>query len=214
MQHILAVSGVKNSGKTTLINRMIPFFTERGLKVAVIKHDGHEFEADVPGTDSWKHKRAGAYGTAVFSATKYMIVKEEPAVTFETLAACFPEADLILFEGGKFSDFPKIELVRSEISRESVCVPDSVLAYVTDLWNERELKILSVSSGLSDEPDGAASRDPSDLSAGHISDRKSSHMQHTPLWIQSGIPVFGFDQTGELCTYLLKKILKSDKISL
>ena len=73
MQHILAVSGVKNSGKTTLIDRMIPFFTEKGLKVAVIKHDGHEFEADVPGTDSWKHKRAGAYGTAVFSATKYII---------------------------------------------------------------------------------------------------------------------------------------------
>ena len=176
MQHILAVSGVKNSGKTTLIDRMIPFFTEKGLKVAVIKHDGHEFEADVPGTDSWKHKRAGAYGTAVFSATKYMIVKEEPDVTFEMLAAWFSEADLILLEGGKFSDLPKIELVRSEISREPVCAPERVLAYVTD------------------------------LSAGHISDRENSRMRYIPPWMQSGIPVFGFEQVNELCACLLKKI--------
>ncbi len=212
MQHILAVSGVKNSGKTTLIDRMIPFFTEKGLKVAVIKHDGHEFEADVPGTDSWKHKRAGAYGTAVFSATKYVIVKEEPDVTFEMLAACFSEADLILLEGGKFSDFPKIELVRREISREPVCASEHVLAYVTDLLDERDLKVLPASSGLSCEPDQAASQDPSDLSAAPVSDGESSRMRHIPPWMQDGIPVFGFDQANELCAYLLKKIVKSDKI--
>ena len=53
-QFILAVSGVKNSGKTTLITKLLPGLKKRGLQVAVIKHDGHDFEADVPGTDSWK----------------------------------------------------------------------------------------------------------------------------------------------------------------
>ena len=57
---ILAVSGVKNSGKTTLITKILPFLKAKGLNVAVIKHDGHDFEADVPKTDSWKFAKAGA----------------------------------------------------------------------------------------------------------------------------------------------------------
>ena len=69
---VFAVSGVKNSGKTTLIEKIIPKLKEHGLKVATIKHDGHDFEGDVEGTDTYKHKRAGAYGTAIFSKNKFI----------------------------------------------------------------------------------------------------------------------------------------------
>lgn len=64
---LFAISGVKNSGKTTLITKLIPVFRKYGLRTATIKHDGHDFEADVPGTDTYRHLQAGAYGTAVFS---------------------------------------------------------------------------------------------------------------------------------------------------
>ena len=74
-QLILAVSGVKNSGKTTLIASLLSKLKQKGLKTAVIKHDGHEFEADIPGTDTWRFGEAGACGTLVFSGTKYMMVK-------------------------------------------------------------------------------------------------------------------------------------------
>ena len=57
-QLILAVSGVKNSGKTTLIASLLSKLKQKGLKVAVIKHDGHEFEADIPGTDTWSLRDA------------------------------------------------------------------------------------------------------------------------------------------------------------
>ena len=57
---IFAISGYKNSGKTTLITKLIPELKQRGYRVAVIKHDGHDFEADVPGTDSYRHQKAGA----------------------------------------------------------------------------------------------------------------------------------------------------------
>ena len=57
-QLILAVSGVKNSGKTTLIASLLPELKKRGLHVAVIKHDGHEFDADIPGTDTWKYAQS------------------------------------------------------------------------------------------------------------------------------------------------------------
>jgi molybdopterin-guanine dinucleotide biosynthesis protein B len=78
---IFAVSGVKNSGKTTLITRILPLLARQGLRVAVIKHDGHDFAADVPGTDTWRQQQAGAYGTAIFSANKFMVVKQQPGVT-------------------------------------------------------------------------------------------------------------------------------------
>ena len=82
---VLAVSGVKNSGKTALIARILPVLTSYGLKVATIKHDGHDFEADVPGTDTWQHMAAGAYGTAIFSTQKYMVVKQQKNMPFSLL---------------------------------------------------------------------------------------------------------------------------------
>lgn len=132
-QFILAVSGVKNSGKTTLITKLLPELKKRGLQVAVIKHDGHDFEADVPGTDSWKYAQAGADGTCVFSAKKYMVVKYAPAPSVEELIGAFPEVDVILLEGFKYSEYPKIEVIRKGNSSESVCDPKNLLGIVTDL---------------------------------------------------------------------------------
>lgn len=86
---LIAVSGVKNSGKTTLIQKIIPKLKENGLKVATIKHDGHDFEADVEGTDTYKHKKAGAYGTAIFSKNKFMIIKEQKDTCEEELISYF-----------------------------------------------------------------------------------------------------------------------------
>lgn len=102
-----AVSGYKHTGKTTLITKVIPELTRAGYKVAVIKHDGHDFEADVPGTDSYKHKAAGAYATAVFSKNRMLVHKEVQGIDETYLASLFPEADMILLEGFKGKDYPK-----------------------------------------------------------------------------------------------------------
>ena len=129
---LFAVSGVKNSGKTTLITKLIPIFVKYGLKVASVKHDGHDFDADVPGTDSYRHMKAGAYGTAVFSASKYMVVKKQEHTTEEQLVRLFPEADLILLEGFKKSPYPKIEIVRKGNSEAPVCTDESLTAVAAD----------------------------------------------------------------------------------
>lgn len=104
---IFAISGYKNSGKTTMITRLIHELIERKYKVAVIKHDGHDFESDVPGTDSYCHQKAGAYGTAVFSSERFMIAKEYKGMDEKQLIKAFPEADIILIEGLKNSSYPK-----------------------------------------------------------------------------------------------------------
>lgn len=146
MSRILAVSGVKNSGKTTYIGQLLAYLGEKGIKTAVIKHDGHEFEPDVAGTDSWKYRQAGAYGCAVYSGSKFMVIREWPQEDPETLMRLFPDADLLLLEGFKYSGYPKIELVREGISQEPVCPRETVIAYVTDIceklpWMEGEIPV-------------------------------------------------------------------------
>lgn len=131
-QKVIAISGLKNSGKTTLIEKLIPALAARGLSVATVKHDGHQFEADRPGTDSYRHLAAGAMGAAVFDGEKFQLVKYAP-VDERDLIALFPEADVIFLEGFKNSDWPKIEIVRRGISERPVCEKNSLLAVATDI---------------------------------------------------------------------------------
>ncbi len=128
---VVAVSGVKNSGKTRLIVSLLPELIRRGLRVATIKHDGHRFEADRPDTDSFRHLEAGALGTAVFDGEKYQLVRRAE-VDERFLITQFPEADLVLLEGFKDSNWPKIEIVRAAVSGQPVCHPSARLALVTD----------------------------------------------------------------------------------
>lgn len=129
---VVAVSGVKNSGKTTLIVGMLPHLSASGLQVAVIKHDGHSFLPDPPGTDTGRYMAAGAQGTAIFDGEKCKVVRRQ-AVTEAELIAQFPQADLILLEGFKYSAWPKLELVRRGNSHAPVSDPATLLALVTDL---------------------------------------------------------------------------------
>ena len=128
---MLAICGYQNAGKTTLIERLLPLLSADGIRTAVVKHEGHFFRPDVPGTDSFRFFAAGACGSAVFDGEKYTLTRRAAAAISE-LAACFPEADLILVEGLKHSSLPKIELVRRELGQSPVCDPDTCLAYVSD----------------------------------------------------------------------------------
>ncbi len=134
---VVAVSGVKNSGKTTLIEGILPHLSAAGIQTALIKHDGHAFQADPPDTDTGRHFGAGACGVAIFDEEKSKVIRRGP-VGAEALIPLFPEADLILLEGFKSSPRPKLEVVRAGNSKEPVCAPETVLAYVTDLPLEGE----------------------------------------------------------------------------
>lgn len=129
---MVAISGVKNSGKTTFLEHLVSELKSRGYCVAVIKHDGHEFEPDVAGTDTWKLRKAGAYGTAIFSHGQWMMVKQQPDMNEKNIADFFPEADIILLEGFKYSSYPKFEIVRKGNSSVSVCDAKTLLGLITD----------------------------------------------------------------------------------
>ena len=76
-QFILAVSGVKNSGKTTLITKILPLLKAKGLNVAVIKHDGHDFETTNYLEDNFQHFNSGAKKSIVFSKNKWLLVEKD-----------------------------------------------------------------------------------------------------------------------------------------
>lgn len=114
---VLAVSGAHNSGKTTLLEKLLPVLRSRGLKVGVIKHDGHDFTPDVPGTDSYRLREAGAEGVAVYSGQRYLLTEALPLTEGDLLALFARHGyDLVLLEGFKSSGWPKIEVVRRAIS--------------------------------------------------------------------------------------------------
>ena len=132
-QVIVNICGVKNSGKTTLMVHLIRRFRELGYQVAALKHDGHDFNCDVPGTDSFRFDEAGAYGTAVASGSHCFVHRRNTGETVRDLVRFFPEADVVLIEGLKEMPGPKIEVVRDGISREAVSNPDGRFLIVSDL---------------------------------------------------------------------------------
>jgi len=141
-QFVFAVCGIKNSGKTTLVARLVRIFTGLGFRTATIKHDAHEFEADVPGTDTYAHRQAGAYGTAIFSPGRHMIIKDQ--ATDETaLIPMFSEADIIILEGFKHSSYPKVEIVRSAVSACPAGSAENRIALMSDLPLEFGVPVLA-----------------------------------------------------------------------
>ncbi len=135
-QKIIVVCGVKNSGKTTLITKIVTGLTKRGLKIAVIKRDGHDFTCDIPNTDSYRIKEAGAYATAVFSDSRIFVHKTGIQGNEKNLIGLFPEADIIFIEGLKESAYPKIEVIRAEVSERPVSNPVGRFLIVTDRKEE------------------------------------------------------------------------------
>lgn len=132
---IVCICGIKNSGKTTYIEKLISSLTAAGRKVSVIKHDGHDFDGDRPGTDTYRYHQAGAAQTAIFSRNRFMM-NADTTVSLQYLAHQFSDADVILVEGMKQSILPKIEIVRQGISDELSCNQENLIAVVTDIEKE------------------------------------------------------------------------------
>ena len=134
---IIGIVGWKNSGKTTLVVRLVEEFTRRGLRVATIKHAHHGFEIDTAETDSARHRRAGAGQVAIVSSKRWALIaelKDAPEPALDDIIAHLAPCDLIIVEGYKWAPIPKIESRRSGAAHEKPLAPDDahVIAIATD----------------------------------------------------------------------------------
>lgn len=112
---VFGIAGWKNSGKTVLIEALVREFVSRDYRVATIKHAHHDFDIDVPGKDSYRHRAAGAREVLVASSKRWALIHElrdenEPAL--DELLAHLAPCDLVLVEGFKRGPHPKLEVVR------------------------------------------------------------------------------------------------------
>lgn len=130
---ILSFVGRSNSGKTTLIERVIPELTRAGYRVATVKHAGHGFELDTEGKDSWRHKQAGASTVVVVSkGSMAMFADVSKEMNVEEVRDRFldGQTDLIIAEGWKSEGYPKIAVVREQFEEVDVSL-DGLLAVVS-----------------------------------------------------------------------------------
>jgi len=120
---IVSIVGKSNSGKTTLIEKLIAELVRRGYKVATIKHDVHGFEIDKEGKDSWRHKKAGAHTVIISSPQKLALIRDvdHDAELTELREKYVRDVDIILSEGFKRNSQPKIEVFRHELNQELLC---------------------------------------------------------------------------------------------
>lgn len=126
---ILSIVGKSNSGKTTLVEKLIHALTERGYQVATIKHNLHGFDIDHEGKDSWRHKKAGARMTVIASPKKVAVIEDidRNYEIKELVERYIHDVDIVLVEGFKGNIHPKIEVFRKELKRELMSINDETL---------------------------------------------------------------------------------------
>jgi molybdopterin-guanine dinucleotide biosynthesis protein B len=136
MPIVISIVGHSGSGKTTLVEKLVRELSNRGLKIATIKHAHHKVELDTPGKDSYRYKAAGAAMSMLLTRDALQLVADatdnrEP----EQLARRFMnDADLVLAEGFSHAPGAKIEVLRRACGKAPRCtIDDGLIAIVTDM---------------------------------------------------------------------------------
>ena len=139
--------GYSNTGKTTLIEKLVPLFVARGLRVAAIKHAHHGFDMDRPGKDSFRYREAGAQQVLIATAQRWALLTETPQpAMLQDLVAELAPCDLVIVEGFRSEGtFPRIE-VRRTTNTEAPFFPHdrNVIAVAADHLVETRLPMLNL----------------------------------------------------------------------
>ena len=142
----IAVIGWKNSGKTTLVSRLVAHLRKKKFKVGVVKHAHHSFDIDHPNTDSYKIREAGSYKTTVVSEKRLAHIEEKisPEIDIEELIKLNEGCDILIFEGfKKIKKLSKIEVNLKNNDKELLYKSlDNVKLLVSDDISEHPIKVL------------------------------------------------------------------------
>jgi len=130
---VLGIAGWSGSGKTSLITRLLPAFSSTSLRVATLKHAHHSFDVDVPGKDSYEHRKAGAGEVIISSARRWVQMHEVGPAREATLAELLRRVspcDLVLVEGYKSERHPKLEVYRQTLGTPPLYLQDKAIVGV------------------------------------------------------------------------------------
>ena len=150
---LLGFVAFSGTGKTTLLRKLLPLLTKENIRIGMIKHAHHTFDIDIPGKDSYELRKAGAVQTIVCSQKRWAIITEtpeqgtDPELQDMVNALDASKLDLILVEGFKHINFPKIELHRPSQGHPLLYIEDNnIIAIATDdtLSRQAEIPVLSI----------------------------------------------------------------------
>ncbi len=134
MHSIISIVGKSHSGKTTLLESLIAELKQRGHKVAIVKHSHHVNDLDMASKDTWRFTKAGSE-ISVINSLDHLAIYRRTEHYFdpqEISSFVLWDYDIILTEGFKGSNYPKIEVHRGEQGKELLTDPQQLLAVVTD----------------------------------------------------------------------------------
>lgn len=132
---IISIVGKSNSGKTTLVEKLISEFKTRGYKVASVKHNQHGFDIDHEGKDSWRHRKAGTHTTVIYSKNELALIRDmDHNASLQEIRDLFiNDVDIIIAEGHKYDNVPKIEIFRKEVYDNPISRGDeNLIAFVSN----------------------------------------------------------------------------------
>ena len=131
---VVSVVGYSNSGKTTLLVKIIKELKSRGVKVATIKHHHKDVDIDKPGKDTWRHTQAGADTVVLASPAKVAIIENTPReMSLDEITEKISGVDIIITEGFKQEKKPKIEVYRSSVHEHLITPVEELLAVASDV---------------------------------------------------------------------------------
>ena len=142
---VLSFVGRSGTGKTTVIERLIPQLKVRGIRVATIKHHLHNFDIDREGKDSYRHKKAGAKLAMVVSPGKIALVEDvdRELGLAELLSRHVHDVDLVITEGYKTENVPRIEVYNVRSHEPPVSLGHrNLLALITDMPMDAPVPVL------------------------------------------------------------------------
>ncbi|GAB1717925.1 MAG: molybdopterin guanine dinucleotide biosynthesis accessory protein MobB [Nitrobacter sp.] len=142
---VIGLAGWSGAGKTTLLTRLIPHLLKEGVSISVIKHAHHNFDVDVPGKDSWRHREAGATEVLVSSERRWALMHElheAPELDLFELLQKLAPVDLVVVEGFKRAPLPKIEVHRAGNDKPFLFPDDDhIVGVVADVSLETRLPV-------------------------------------------------------------------------
>jgi molybdopterin-guanine dinucleotide biosynthesis protein B len=134
---LIGLAGWSGSGKTTLLAKLLPALILRGRTVSTVKHAHHSFDVDQPGKDSHTHRLCGAHEVLISSARRWALMHElrdEREQTLRELVVRLSPVDLVIVEGFKTENHPKLEVHRVVIGKELLYPSDpNIVAIASDL---------------------------------------------------------------------------------
>ncbi|MEM7178710.1 MAG: molybdopterin-guanine dinucleotide biosynthesis protein B [Pseudomonadota bacterium] len=131
--NVYGVVGWKNAGKTTLVERLVAEISARGFSVSTVKHTHHMVDVDQPGKDSHRHRQAGARQVILSSSSRWAVMTElrgTPEATLEQLLTHLDPVDLVIVEGYKRDQHPKVEAWRAETGQPLIAREDPTVMAV------------------------------------------------------------------------------------